>query len=330
MGRGALCALGLGRTTEAAELDQSRARARRADVLRVQRARGTRALRARAGRPRGGRPAPRGRGSDGLAQRRSNVGRPGRRGQGRGCTLARGRAARRGDRPHKTLAIAPERQCLQHTSELHAVGARALTELALAARAGRQDAGANLGPADLLTRLENRLTSAFPLGAAPLRVSADIALCGAEVRRAAAILTTTRGPLRSPLRTSPATRTAASMPAGGWPRRCWSAQPPPCGAPAPRGSAQSRVDPARAAGRRDRGSGATSAHIPHNRPAPHERARPARPHPTRDRSAAASLPTGSPTDRSPARSTSATRPPSTTSRASSASSVSTRERPLDR
>jgi predicted ATPase len=66
---------------------------------------------------------------------------------------------------HKTLAIAPERQCLQHTSELHAVGARALAELALAARAGRQDAAANAGPAGLLTRLEDRLTSAFPLGA---------------------------------------------------------------------------------------------------------------------------------------------------------------------
>jgi DNA-binding NarL/FixJ family response regulator len=82
------------------------------------------------------------------------------------------------------LAVEPERQCLQHTSELHAVGARAFAELAVAARARHQDSAAGAQAAALLAGLERRLTSAFPLGAAPPRVSADVALCRAEVRRA--------------------------------------------------------------------------------------------------------------------------------------------------
>jgi ATP/maltotriose-dependent transcriptional regulator MalT len=84
-----------------------------------------------------------------------------------------------------TLALAPERQCLQHTSELHAVGARALADLAVGAPARHQDAAASADAAALLARLEDRLSRAFPLGATPARVKADIALCRAEVRRAA-------------------------------------------------------------------------------------------------------------------------------------------------
>ena len=98
--------------------------------------------------------------------------------------LWRGHAQQAAEIVRAALAIEPERQCLQHTSELHAVGARALAELAAAARARRQDSAADDEAAVLLARLESRLINAFPLGAAPPRVSADVALCRAEVRRA--------------------------------------------------------------------------------------------------------------------------------------------------
>jgi DNA-binding CsgD family transcriptional regulator len=184
MGRGALCALGLGRTTEAAELTKAalelgeetffafnalEARGRyelvRGDLDAADRhLAAAEAMGSRSGDPMWAGP---------VAAARAEV------------ALWRGDAQMAAEIVHKTLAIAPERQCLQHTSELHAVGARALADLALAARAGRQEAAANAGPAGLLTRLEDRLTSAFPLGAAPPRVAADIALCRAEARRAA-------------------------------------------------------------------------------------------------------------------------------------------------
>ena len=183
MGRGALCALGLGRTTEAAELTRAalelgeqtffafnalEARGRyelvRGDLDAADRhLAAAEAMGSRSGDPMWAGP---------VAAARAEV------------ALWRGDAQMAADIMHKTLAIAPERQCLQHTSELHAVGARALADLALAAEAGRQDARTTAGPATLLARLEDRLTSAFPVGPAPPRVAADIALCRAEARRA--------------------------------------------------------------------------------------------------------------------------------------------------
>jgi DNA-binding CsgD family transcriptional regulator/tetratricopeptide (TPR) repeat protein len=184
MGRGALCALGLGRTMEAGELTKAalelgeqtffafnalEARGRyelvRGDLDAADRhLAAAEAMGSRTGDPMWAGP---------VAAARAEL------------ALWRGEAQMAAEIVRKTLAIAPERQCLQHTSELHAVGARALTELAIAARAGRQDAAAIADPAGLLARLEDRLTSAFPLGAAPPRVAADIALCRAEVSRAA-------------------------------------------------------------------------------------------------------------------------------------------------
>jgi DNA-binding CsgD family transcriptional regulator/tetratricopeptide (TPR) repeat protein len=98
--------------------------------------------------------------------------------------LWRGQAQAAAEVVRSALVLHPERQCLQHTSELHAVGARALADLAVAARARHQDVAASTDAAALLGRLEDRLAQAFPLGAAPARVKADIALCRAEVRRA--------------------------------------------------------------------------------------------------------------------------------------------------
>lgn len=98
--------------------------------------------------------------------------------------LWRGQAPEAAEIVRRALAVEPERQCLQHTSELNAVGARALAELAVGARARRQDSAAVAEAAALLAGLESRLTSAFPLGVAPPRVLADVALCRTEVRRA--------------------------------------------------------------------------------------------------------------------------------------------------
>jgi DNA-binding CsgD family transcriptional regulator/tetratricopeptide (TPR) repeat protein len=99
--------------------------------------------------------------------------------------LWRGQAHTAAEIVRKTLALAPERQCLQHTSELHAVGARALAGVATAARALQRPTAASAEIAALHTRLGERLATAFPLGTAPPRVAADVALCRAEVSRAA-------------------------------------------------------------------------------------------------------------------------------------------------
>jgi DNA-binding CsgD family transcriptional regulator/tetratricopeptide (TPR) repeat protein len=183
MGRGALCALALGRTTEAGELTSAalelgeqtffafnvlEARARY-EVVRGEFDAAERhlaaadAMAARIGDPMWTGP---------VAAARAEL------------ELWRGQPLQAAAIVRPALAVGPERQCLQHTSELHAVGARSLAELAVAARARRQDSAACTEAVALLARLESRLTSAFPLGAAPPRVSADIALCRAEVRRA--------------------------------------------------------------------------------------------------------------------------------------------------
>jgi DNA-binding NarL/FixJ family response regulator len=183
MGRGALCALALGRTTEAGELSSAalefgeqtffafnalEARGRyelvRGEFDPAERhlaAAG--AMAARVGDPMWTGP---------VAAARAEL------------ELWRGQAPQAATIVSAALAVGSERQCLQHTSELHAVGARALAELAVAARARHQDAAAGAEAAVLLAGLESRLTNAFPLGAAPPRVSADVALCRAEVRRA--------------------------------------------------------------------------------------------------------------------------------------------------
>lgn len=183
MGRGALCALALGRTTEAGELTSAalelgeqtffafnvlEARARYELVLGEFDAAERHlvdadAMAARVGDPMWTGP---------VAAARAEL------------ELWRGQAQEATEIVRAALAVEPERQCLQHTSELHAVGARALAELAIAARARHQDSAAGPESAALLAGLESRLTSAFPLGAAPPRVSADVALCRAEVRRA--------------------------------------------------------------------------------------------------------------------------------------------------
>jgi tetratricopeptide (TPR) repeat protein len=152
MGRGALCALGLGRTTEAGELTKAalelgeqtffafnalEARGRyelvRGDLDAADRhLAAAEAMGARSGDPMWAGP---------VAAARAEL------------ALWRGDAQMAATIVRKTLAIAPERQCLQHTSELHAVGARALAELAIAARARRRDAAPSADPAGLLARL---------------------------------------------------------------------------------------------------------------------------------------------------------------------------------
>jgi len=97
--------------------------------------------------------------------------------------LCRGRPEAVPEIVQATLSLAPERECLQHTAELHWLGARALADLTLGA-AGRQDSDAQGQATALLARLDERLASSFPLGTAPARVQADAALCGAEVARA--------------------------------------------------------------------------------------------------------------------------------------------------
>src|SRR5947209_2661043 len=97
--------------------------------------------------------------------------------------LWRGRAAAVPDVVHATLSIGPERECLQHTAELHWLGARALADLALGA-AGQRDIDAAGQAASLLARFDERVATSFPLGTAPARVQADAALCAAEVARA--------------------------------------------------------------------------------------------------------------------------------------------------
>jgi ATP/maltotriose-dependent transcriptional regulator MalT len=98
--------------------------------------------------------------------------------------LWRARPAAAVELAHSTLELAPERECLQHTSELHALGARALADLALAGRARREFPSYSRAAEALLARLTERLGASFPLGAAPARVWADVVLCAAEVDRA--------------------------------------------------------------------------------------------------------------------------------------------------
>jgi len=183
MGRGALCALALGRTTEAGELTRAalelgeqtffafnvlEARARY-ELVRGELAAAARhlaaadAMAARTGDPMWTSP---------IAAARAEL------------ELWRGQPLQAADIVRAALAVEPERQCLQHTSELYAVRARALAELAVTARARQQDSAGGADAAALLAGLESRLARAFPLGAAPPRVSAEIALCRAEVRRA--------------------------------------------------------------------------------------------------------------------------------------------------
>jgi ATP/maltotriose-dependent transcriptional regulator MalT len=183
MGRGALCALALGRTTEAGELTRAalelgeqtffafnvlEARARyelvRGEFDAAERhLAAADAMASRIGDPMWTSP---------VAAARAEL------------ELWRGQPPQAAEIVRAALAVEPERQCLQHTSELHAVGARSLAELSVAARARHQDSAACTEAAALLAGLESRLATAFPLGPAPPRVSADLALCRAEVRRA--------------------------------------------------------------------------------------------------------------------------------------------------
>ena len=154
MGRGALCALALGRTTEAGELTRAalelgehtffafnvlEARARyelvRGEFDAAERhLAAADAMAARVGDPMWTGP---------VAAARAEL------------ELWRGHAQEAAEIVRAALAVGPERQCLQHTSELHAVGARALAELAVAARARHQDSAAGTEAAALLARLES-------------------------------------------------------------------------------------------------------------------------------------------------------------------------------
>jgi DNA-binding CsgD family transcriptional regulator len=97
--------------------------------------------------------------------------------------LCRGRPAAVPEAVHTTLSLAPERECLQHTAELHWLGTRALADLALGAP-GHEHTHAEGQATALLARLAERLGTSVPLGTAPGRVQADAALCAAEVARA--------------------------------------------------------------------------------------------------------------------------------------------------
>ncbi|MGZ4252188.1 MAG: tetratricopeptide repeat protein [Solirubrobacteraceae bacterium] len=61
-----------------------------------------------------------------------------------------------------TLQLAPDRECLQHTSGLHAVGMRALADLALAARARHKDDSHVDAATALLARLTDGLIHRSP------------------------------------------------------------------------------------------------------------------------------------------------------------------------
>jgi DNA-binding CsgD family transcriptional regulator len=86
-----------------------------------------------------------------------------------------------------TLGPATARECLQHTSELHAIGARAFADLATAGRATRDSGRARSaldGAEALSERLAQLIAASLPLGGPPARLRADAALCAAEVCRA--------------------------------------------------------------------------------------------------------------------------------------------------
>ncbi|MGI8572801.1 MAG: LuxR C-terminal-related transcriptional regulator, partial [Solirubrobacteraceae bacterium] len=86
-----------------------------------------------------------------------------------------------------TLAIAPERECPQHSSELHANGTRAHADLAQAARAtGQGDLlEQSARAAEVLERrLADLLARSLPLGHPGATTEVHAALCTAEVARA--------------------------------------------------------------------------------------------------------------------------------------------------
>lgn len=104
--------------------------------------------------------------------------------------LWRGRPRQAVELVSAALTLAPERECLQHTSEVHANGSRAYADIAQAADAlGDTSRGGRAADAavELRARLEDRARSSFPLGQPPARIRADVALCAAEVTRAQGI-----------------------------------------------------------------------------------------------------------------------------------------------
>ncbi len=183
MGRGALCALALGRTAEAGELTAEALELGETTffAFNVLEARGRYEL------VRGDLDAAQRQliAAEAMASRSGDVMWAGPLGAMRAeLELWRGRPAAVPQTVDATLSLAPERECLQHTAELHWLGTRALAELALAARDRREDSEAERQATALLGRLEERAATSFPLGTAPARVHADLALCAAEVARA--------------------------------------------------------------------------------------------------------------------------------------------------
>ncbi len=119
-----------------------------------------------------------------------------------------------------TLQLAPDRECLQHTSGLHAVGMRALADLALAARARHKDDSHVDAAAALLARLTDRLDSSFPLGGPPIRVQADVALAAAELERAGGHADPDRWRTASGVPDAAGQVGLGPTHAGAWARRC--------------------------------------------------------------------------------------------------------------
>jgi DNA-binding CsgD family transcriptional regulator len=101
--------------------------------------------------------------------------------------LWRGRPQQAVDLATTLLATASERECPQHTAELHAIGARAYADLAQAARTARDFEGARSAATSaeaIRDRLRQLADSSLPLGGPPRRIEADAALCVAETCRA--------------------------------------------------------------------------------------------------------------------------------------------------
>ena len=101
--------------------------------------------------------------------------------------LWRGRPQQAVELATSLLSTASERECPQHTAELHAIAARAYADLAHAARAARDLDAARSAAASaeaIRDRLQQLGDSSLPLGGPPPRIQADVALCAAEASRA--------------------------------------------------------------------------------------------------------------------------------------------------
>ena len=101
--------------------------------------------------------------------------------------LWRGRPQQAVELATSLLATASERECPQHTAELHAIATRAYADLAQTARAARDPDAARSAASSaeaIRDRLQQLADASLPLGGPPPRIQADAALCEAEASRA--------------------------------------------------------------------------------------------------------------------------------------------------